>query len=323
MSIEILTPTSRDHWLSLRGETIGASEVAALLGVHPYTTPYELFAIKTGMYKRDVAGTRIEGNSIFLPPMERGNFLEEKAFELAQMMKPDWAITPNQIPSGNMFRDLDTGISSTPDAFIVDPDRLGRGTLQVKNIEPSIFRKSWKNEDGEIEPPLWIAVQAMVDAMLSGCTWCAVGVMVIGFEVEFHIFEIPMMPELWMKIVDVVEDFWHRVKDNNPYQADYGRDGAVIAGLYQDDNGAMVDLSADNRLPSLLGRRDELKEIEKAGSDATKERKAIDTEIIEKLGHASTGFLSDGRIVEAKTIRRAGYEVQASSYRTVKIKKGK
>ena len=43
-------------------------------------------------------------------------------------------------------------------------------------------------------------------------------------------------------------------------------------------------------------------------------------EILAKLGNATAGRLADGRVVSAKTIRRAGYSVQPSSYRPVKIK---
>ena len=62
------------------------------------------------------------------------------------------------------------------------------------------------------------------------------------------------------------------------------------------------------------------KATEAAGKEAEKKRRDLDTEILAKLGNATSGRLADGRIVSAKTIRRAGYSVQPSSYRPVKIK---
>ena len=34
-AVDILLPNTREEWLNLRRETIGASEVPCLLGVHP------------------------------------------------------------------------------------------------------------------------------------------------------------------------------------------------------------------------------------------------------------------------------------------------
>ena len=53
--IETLTPASRTEWLALRTDTIGASEIAAILGVHPWLSPYELWARKSGLLP-DVRG---------------------------------------------------------------------------------------------------------------------------------------------------------------------------------------------------------------------------------------------------------------------------
>ena len=73
-----------------------------------------------------------------------------------------------------------------------------------------------------------------------------------------------------------VVDFWRRVAENDPPPADYGRDGALIARFYSDDDGSEVDLSDDDRLAELLAERARLKAIEAQGSAAEKERKPID-----------------------------------------------
>lgn len=41
-------PSDREEWLSLRRNGIGGSDAAALLGLNPYRTPYELWAEKQG-----------------------------------------------------------------------------------------------------------------------------------------------------------------------------------------------------------------------------------------------------------------------------------
>jgi hypothetical protein len=49
----------------------------------------------------------------------------------------------------------------------------------------------------------------------------------------------------------------------------------------------------------------------------------IDDELKLRLGNATRGRLSDGRIIEAKEIMNSGYTVEPFSYRPIKIKSPK
>ena len=44
-----LTFKSREEWLEARKEGIGASEVATIVGLNPWETPYQLWRRKTGL----------------------------------------------------------------------------------------------------------------------------------------------------------------------------------------------------------------------------------------------------------------------------------
>jgi putative phage-type endonuclease len=83
MSVEILHPTSRSEWLALRKKDVTASVAGALLGVHPYTTPYRMWAEKTGQLS-DVETTRA---------MQRGTAFEPVAIELLRRKHPDWIVS--------------------------------------------------------------------------------------------------------------------------------------------------------------------------------------------------------------------------------------
>src|ERR1700730_15191745 len=141
--IETIRPRSRDEWLALRKGTVGFSEVPALFGVHDHMTAFELMAIKSGAYRKKFARTEIRENSIHLPPVERGNFLESKAFELTGRLRPEWIIIPNQIPGCYFFVDREARMSCTPDAFLKRHDRNGRGVLQVKSMIEAVFNRDW------------------------------------------------------------------------------------------------------------------------------------------------------------------------------------
>ena len=318
-AIEVIRPNSREEWLTGRLGTIGASELPALFGASPYMTAFELFAIKSGQYKRSFPEADIRADSIHLPPTERGNALEPVAFELVRRLRPTWEISPNQIPGGQVFVDRAARMSSTPDAFIYEPGAAGRIALQVKSMERSVFDRTWR-VDGEVEPPVAVAVQAIADATLSGCARAFAGAIVVGFGIDFYLFEIPLHAKLMAKARELVSDFWDRVANARPYPPDFARDGEAIAAIYADDDGGEINLSGSNRIAEVVARRTELKAIETAGSAAEKERKILDVEIIAALGNAARGRMADGRIIEAKTVKKRGYEVQPSQYRTVKIK---
>lgn len=308
--VDVIKITDREQWLALRRQDVTASVVGALLGVSDYVTAYGLFALKAGLVDEDPEETA---------PMKRGRLLEPVALALLAEERPEWTI---EAP-GVYLRDPDVRLGATPDAYATRPDIAGRGVVQIKTTTESVFRAKWVEPDTrEVVPPLWIVAQAIVEAHLSGASWACVGCLVVGFGLNLHVVEIPIHRGLIDRIRAEVVGFWRRVAENDPPPADYGRDGALIARFYADDNGDEVDLSDDERLAELLAERAKLKAIEAQGSAAEKERKPIDDEIIAKLGNAARARAAGGVIVEAKTTRRAGFTVAPSSFRTIKIKGG-
>lgn len=49
MAYDIIRPSSREEWLEHRKAGIGSSEVATILGLNPYETPYQLWRRKLGL----------------------------------------------------------------------------------------------------------------------------------------------------------------------------------------------------------------------------------------------------------------------------------
>lgn len=319
MPIEIRRPQSREEWLAGREATVGASELSCLFGVHAHMTPYELFAVKSGLYRREFAETEVRESSIHLPPTERGSALEPVAFDLLRRLRPTWTVTPNQIPGGEVFVDTEARMSSTPDAFVIDPEREGRGSFQCKSMASSIFDRDWK-PNGVPEAPVSVAVQAIADATLSGCEWACCGAIVAGYGIDFFLFDVGLHAALMVKARALVADFWQRIAENRPYDADFARDGAAIAAIFGDDDGSVVDLRDSNRIADVVARREQLKLVESAGAAAEKSRRVLDVEIIAALGNAARGRLADGRMIEAPTTRRKGFTVAPTAFRAIRIK---
>ena len=233
---------------------------------------------------------------------------------------------PNPIPGGKFYRDLETGMSCTPDAFVtnptMDPDNLFQGICQIKSVEPHVFKRAWvpDNTGGGPEAPLYVAIQAIQEATLTGASWACVGALVVGYGIDLHLIDIDLHAGIAARIRTEAADFWRRVRERDPYPPDYARDVDAIKTLYADDDGGEIDLSGNEVAAKLLARREALKLCESAGDTAAKERKTIDASIIHMLGNAARGRLADGRVIEAKTIRRAGFVVAPTAFRTVRIK---
>ena len=67
---------------------------------------------------------------------------------------------------GKYLRDKELHIGATPMPSSTVP--CGHGVIQIKSVEPSIFRKTWMQEGEEPTPPAWIMAQVIVEAILAG-----------------------------------------------------------------------------------------------------------------------------------------------------------
>jgi hypothetical protein len=183
-------------------------------------------------------------------------------------------------------------------------------------VEPSIFRRVWKDDDGAITPPLWIVCQAIVEAYLTGAQWAAVAAMVVGFGIDLHLVEVPIHAGVIDRIKIEVAAFWDRVVRKDPPPADYARDGKLLAKLFPQSDGEVLNRAHDNMLPILAVEDAHLaREIKKR-----KERRdAIKAEVLAKLGAASKATFPGG-YVTANTVQRKAYRVEATSYRDCRIK---
>lgn len=306
--IEIVSPKDRAAWLALRGKDVTASVVGALFHEHEFVSTYELWALKSGRLSADTSET---------PAMQRGRLLERVAVDLLRERHPDWAIEHNATEN-TYYRDPDARIGATPDVIVDAPGR-GRGVVQVKSVEATVYRRKWLAH-GEPEPPFWIVLQAITEAHLVGADWAAVAPLVVGHGLEMPLIDIPLTPGVWDAIKQRTAAFWAMVESGQEPTPDFGRDGGVIDRLFADgDEYEEIDLSGDNRVPELIARRTRLKDEIKA---CEAEVKAIDAEVKAKIGSATIAHLGDGRRVTWKTVARKGYVVEPTTFRQLRYPTG-
>ncbi|MDF3606523.1 hypothetical protein PE067_10465 [Paracoccus sp. DMF-8] len=100
--------------------------------------------------------------------MKRGRLLEPVAVQLIREQNPAWDVTHNA--ANEYWRDPEARIGATPDTIVRCPER-GLGTVQIKSVEQSAYRRNWLDAEGNPEPPLWIQHQATLEAHMIGAQW--------------------------------------------------------------------------------------------------------------------------------------------------------
>lgn len=309
MAIEILRPADRGAWLAARHFDITASVAAALLGAHPYATPYGLWAEKTGRATPDIEES---------DAMERGNLMEPVVVEMLRKRHPDWTVL--YANDRAYYRDPAKRIGATPDAFLERPDRFGTGICQIKSAAEDAFERHWRDPDtGDVVPPLWIAVQAIVEATLTGAGWACVAVVVLTRRGTFHLqppIEIPIHPRIWNRIVERVAAFWAVVDSGREPEPDWMRDGPTVLDVYRDSLPDRRDLTADPGIDAMIGRYVEATE---AGRMADAAAAALKPQIIRAMGNAEAAETANW-ILTARTLHRPETVVRASRSRALRVK---
>lgn len=302
---QVIQIEDRESWLKLRRADVTASVAGCLLGVHDYTTPLALWVEKAG------AASALLGETA---AQRRGRLLEPVALQLLAEERPSWSV----FRCATYYRDPARRIGATPDAMAIDPTRPGFGIVQIKTAEPSIFRRKWRNDDGDVEPPLWIAVQAIVEAELTGASWAAVVPVRVGFGVELDVIDIPLHAGVMDRVRTKVAEFWTLVEAGRRPDPDYARDGELLAALYNQDDGTTIDLTGNN---SIIGLADEDATLADEIKLRKDRREAIKAEVLATLGEHAIATV-DGRVVAtAKTVHRKEYLAKATSYRDVRLRR--
>jgi predicted phage-related endonuclease len=305
MTIDRIPITSEQQWLELRRADVTASVVGALWNLHPYLTLGQLHISKAGV---DLPGPDPESAVI-----RRGNDLEPVVASMVARDYPKWRIRK----ANEYYRDAKRRIGCTPDFFISDPAREGRGNLQIKTVGSAAYKRHW----AEDIPPIWILLQSAVEMMLTQSPWGIIGALEVGEYVwQLHTFHVDRNPAAEQRIIDRVAEFWEKVDAGEQPTIDYERDGELISLLYpREVPGKSIDLTGDNRIGELLEQRETCREAIRI---TEQQCDRIENEIKAKIGDAETALVNGWR-VSFKNVEKKAYSVKTTSYRQLRCKREK
>lgn len=304
---ESIAPRDEAHWLSLRAQDLTSTEVAALFGLSPYITEFELYHLKVGnvassfeLNDRSKWGQRLQ-DSIAV------GIAEDQGWKVRKMTE--------------YIRMPELRIGSSFDFRIQHEDEQADGLLEIKNVDALIFRDGWMvAEDKTIEAPEHIELQVQHQMLVSGLSYAIIGALIGGNRVilEKRIAD----AEIHHAIKAKVASFWERVDSKSPPEPDFHRDIETIKRLHSfAQPNKVVDVSGDERLEQLVTRYRDFGRTKKEAED---EQEAIKAEILTLVGDAEKaigqGFtLSLGMIGEAEVAyTRKPYRMFKANFKKTK-----
>lgn len=268
MATEIITTASQEHWLELRKKDVTSTESAALFGMSPYLTHYDLWHRKrTGIVPEFVVNDR----------MKWGNRLEAAiAHGIAE--EQGWEVKPMK----EYLRDPDLRMGSSFD-FVITNLPGGPVHLEIKNVDYLAFRDGWlEHEDGSIEAPEHIEMQVQHQMAISGFERAFIGAFIAGNRgvvIERHRDE-----DVIKAIKARVADFWRTVDEGLEPDPVMPGDADVIIRLNQYAKpGKVLSADGDEPLRVLL---EQYKAAAAAEKNAQEDKDVAKAMIFQHIGDA-------------------------------------
>ena len=305
-------PNDRELFLAERRRGIGGSDVAAVLGLDPHKTPYQLWRDKLGMDDAQANGAALR----------RGNFLEPALLaRYAEVVRPA-SFEPHVSHQGGWRR-------GNQDARAVMADGTRR-VVEGKTVTKHVFRNEWGTPWSDEVPDralcqgLWYG--NLDDADLIDFAVCVVPDdpdQVLGLTAEevlkvaeFHVFQASRNPQLEQEIVEHSHAFWHR---------------NVLTRVPPEPVGEEdVDLRWPRHITGELAPAEPVMELLRqyaAVSDqfnaTKKEREQLRERLLLHARGAEALVAADGRtpLLTLKTQDRAAHQVAASTSRVLRFTK--
>lgn len=304
-----IEPESEQHWLDLRTQDLTSTDVAALFGMSPYKTAFELWhEKKSGEIVRLTENNR----------MKWGKRLESAVAEgIAADM--GWAIRPmkeyvrvpeSRIGSSFDFRILTHLPADGEQRRDLDVDAL----LEIKTVDFLAFRDGWTVEDDYIEAPAHIELQVQHQMLVSGLRRAYIGVLVGGNDVR--ILEREADPQVHAGIMAKASEFWQSIADGRAPDPVMPNDAAAVIRMHQyAEPGKLLDARGDARIASLLL---EYRRLRREADDLNELAEARKAELLQIIGDAEK-VISDVGTVSAGIVGPATVSYERKPYRSFRF----
>ncbi len=190
-NVTVIRPKSREEWLDIRKSGIGSSEVATIVGLNPWETPYQLWRRKVGLDepKQENAAMR---NGHHLEDAVSKMWNDATGREIIKRSAIDWIIRDNDRPYLQVSPDRTywLGESRSPEA---------KGILEIKTTRMKV--------DPEDLPRYWFT-QVQYQLGVAGYTQGSLAWLSAGQGFDFGYQDLKFVPDFYEWLIESVSRFW-------------------------------------------------------------------------------------------------------------------
>jgi len=259
-----------------RSKFIGGSDVAAILGVSPWVTPFMLFQKKTGAYVEDItpAKQRI---------LDRGHRWEPIVLEMLVDELRDRGHDVEVLATGQRYQDAELPFL----ACELDAELLIDGEETNAEMKTASYFASgaWGDRDSN-DVPIYYAAQVMHGLMVKPRRRAVVAA-VTGFDESPMVRWLDRDDETISAIRAREVEFWQRIQDGTPPDPVTPED---VKWLYPKDSG--VSIEADDELISACAT---LKLLKRDAKIIDGDIEILATKIKARMGSAAVLLGADGK----------------------------
>lgn len=302
---EIITYTDEDDWLEKRRDGIGASDVAAILGMSPYATPFSVWADKVHGTEKEptyamTLGKKLEDIILESFTEQEGLYVGSRQL-LVQHPQFAWA---RATVDGLVYE-------SPPDFDLVNDLPFALGVIEAKS--DGSFRR-WE------EIPAHHQIQVQWQMLVTGLSnaWLAV-----LHGRRFEVYELAADPGAQNMMLDKVTDFLG--KHVQPIHGDPvppDPDGHRITG--RSINELWPSTTADETIElsrAMVDDLDELSQVKRSIKQLENRKKTLEQRIRVAMQDAEIGLVDGDVAVTLRDVNVDGHWRDGYSYRRLDVRR--
>lgn len=282
MTTELITPDSDAHWHAMRAEDITSTDVAALFGLSPYCTKYELWHRKKS------------GNTIQIEDNDRMRWGRRLEAAIAEGIAEDhgWRVKPLKLYA----RDRAHRMGASFD-FEILGDPRGPGVLEVKNVDGLQYKRGWSEDEAPAHIEIQLQAQLATLEPL-GFTWGVIAALVGGNSPAIIIREYDRTVAHAMRAA--AANFWRSIDENDPPPPVFPEDSSIVIRMNQHaEPGTLIDLGTSTKAAELAALYDDASNREKRAKDDKDSAKA---ELLEMIGTHEKAILPNAWKLNASVV---------------------
>lgn len=297
--MQIIETANENEWLQQRTKGIGGSDIAAITGLNPYSSPMQVWLSKTDPAYRTEETI----------PMEVGKVLEGFIRKKAEKMVEDDPVEIQEIPGVIVGRKPHHQASI--DGYY---QRRGQNILVEIKTTNSNARRVWEQLEKEYPDTYY----AQIQWYLGVTGWPKAKLIILTDNREIQVINIPRDEEDIEALQSKADEFWENyVMTNTPPPATCNDSDAIKYLWPKETEGKTWEIPTTEieKIDKLIF---EMKTAQGIIEEQKKVVAAVQNALKAEMQDAEIAMTNEYKIT-FKTVQKAAYTVPESSYRVMRI----